>query len=54
MLYVCGLECNVVRNDSQISEKNPVSRIFMGSKKKHTEKIIYGGPFGQMWQSLRI
>ena len=33
MPYVCGLDCNLVRNDSQISEKNPVSGTFMGLKK---------------------
>ena len=38
MPYVCGLDCNLVRNDSQISQKNPVSHIFMGQKKLTTEK----------------
>ena len=38
MPYVCGLDCNLVRNDSQISEKNPVSGTFMGLKKLTTEK----------------
>ena len=37
MPYVCGLDCNLVRNDSPISEKNPVSRIFVGQKKLTTE-----------------
>ena len=36
MPYVCGLDCILVRNDSQISEKNPVSRIFAGWKKLTT------------------
>ena len=40
MPYDCGLDCNLVTNDSQISEKNPVSRIFMGWKKLTTEKHI--------------
>ena len=34
MPCVCGLDCNLVRNDSQISE----SRIFVGRKKLTTEK----------------
>ena len=55
MPYVCGLDCNLVRNDSQTSEKNPVSRIFVGWKKTyHWKKIIYAGPTGQMRQCLRI
>ena len=37
MPYACGQDCNLVRNDSQIREKNPVSRIFMGQKKLITE-----------------
>ena len=38
MQYVCGLDCNLVKNDFQISEKNPESRIFEGRKKLTTEK----------------
>ena len=45
MLYVCGLDCNLVRNDSQISKKNPVSHIFVGWKKLTTEKIHICGTF---------
>ena len=35
---MCGLDCNLVRSDSQISNKNPVSCIFVGQKKLITEK----------------
>ena len=43
-LHLCDLDCNLVRNNSQISEKNPVSFIFMGGGNKiATEKIIYLG-----------
>ena len=41
MLYVYGLDCNLVRNDSQIKKKNPVSHIFVGRKKLTTEKKSY-------------
>ena len=37
MPHVCGLDCNLGRNDSQISQKNPVSRIYVGWKKLTTE-----------------
>ena len=39
--YVCGLDCSLVRNNPQISEKNPVSGIFMGGKKLTIEKKSY-------------
>ena len=45
MPYVCGLDCNLVRNDSQISEKNPVSHFFVGRKKLTTEKNHICGTF---------
>ena len=32
MPYVCDLDCNLARNDSQISEKKPVSCSFLGRK----------------------
>ena len=49
MPYVCGLDCNLLRNNSQISEKLLVSRIFVGRKNKiPLKKILYAGPFGQM------
>ena len=56
VFVMCRLDCNLVRNDSHITEKNPVSRIFMGRKKLVIEKNIpvYAGPFGQMWRYLRI
>ena len=38
MPYVCGPDCNLIRNGSQISKKNPVSRIFVGRKKLTSEK----------------
>ena len=41
MSYVCGVDCNLVRNDSQISEKNLVSCIFVGRKKLTIEKKSY-------------
>ena len=41
MSYVCGLDYNLVRNGSQISKKNPVSRIFVGRKNFTTEKKSY-------------
>ena len=38
-----------------ISQKNSVSRIFMGQKKLTTEKkIIYVGPFGQVPENLKF
>ena len=30
--YVCGLDCSLVRNNPKISEKNPVSGIFVSGK----------------------
>ena len=41
MLYVCGLDCNLDRNYSQISVSNPVSHLFLGPKKLTTEKKLY-------------
>ena len=38
MPYICGLDCNLVRNDSQISKKNPLSHIFVDWKKLTPEK----------------
>ena len=45
MAYVCGVDCNLVRNDSQIRKKNPVSCIFMSRKKITTEKNHICGTF---------
>ena len=48
MPHVYGTDGNLVRNNSQMSKKNPVLCIFKGGKKLPLTKIILAGPFGQM------